>query len=67
MKGTKYPEQQDEVNVVLDYILPRYSKVIIMGDSAGGNIVLSALLKRRDEKKTTTKWNSFNVSLGRFI
>ncbi len=51
MKGTKYPEQQDEVNVVLDYILPKYSKVIIIGDSAGGNIVLSALLKRRDEKK----------------
>lgn len=50
-KGKKYPSQSIEVNNVIDYALNHYDKVVIMGDSSGGNLILSTLLKRRDENK----------------
>ena len=51
LKGTKYPEQNKEVNDVVEYALSKYEKVILMGDSSGGNLILSNTIKRIDENK----------------
>lgn len=51
LKGEKYPSQSIELETVLQYALNKYEKVVVMGDSSGGNVVLSTLLKRRDEGK----------------
>lgn len=48
-KGTHYPEQSRESEVILKYIMSKYDKVVVMGDSSGGNVTLSMLLKMRDE------------------
>lgn len=50
-KGRKYPEQNIELDTLIDHLMPQYKKVILMGDSSGGNIILSNTLKRRDSKK----------------
>lgn len=50
-KGLKYPEQNKELENVLDYVQKRYDRIVLMGDSSGGNLILSTLLKRRDENK----------------
>ena len=47
----KYPEQNIEVEKLVDNIMEKYDKVVIIGDSSGGNLVLTTMLKRRDEKK----------------
>lgn len=49
MKGLHYPIQNMETEVVLKYIMKKYDKVVVVADSAGGNIALSTLLKMRDE------------------
>lgn len=51
LKGKKYPSQSLELESVLQYAFMKYEKVVVMGDSSGGNVVLSTLLKRRDENK----------------
>lgn len=50
-KGLKYPEQNKELENVLDYVQKRYDRIVLMGDSSGGNLILSQVLKRRDEHK----------------
>ena len=50
-KGLKYPEQNKELENVLDYVQKRYDRIVLMGDSSGGNLILSQILKRRDEHK----------------
>ncbi len=48
----QYPVQRDEVLTVYSALRKKYGhsrKIILMGDSAGGNIALSAALKLRDE------------------
>ena len=47
----KYPEQNIEVEKLVDDIMEKYDRVVIIGDSSGGNLVLTTMLKRRDEKK----------------
>lgn len=49
LKGKKYPDQSVELEKVLEYAFSKYDKVVVAGDSSGGNVVLSTLLKRRDE------------------
>lgn len=51
VKGDKYPSQSQELDDLLEYALKKYDKIVIMGDSSGGNVILSNILKRRDEKK----------------
>lgn len=51
LKGKKYPDQSVELEKVLEYAFSNYDKVVVAGDSSGGNVVLSTLLKRRDENK----------------
>ncbi len=50
-KGRKYPEQNIELNLLLENCFKKYDKIILMGDSSGGNIILSTMLKRRDLNK----------------
>lgn len=50
-KIKKYPSQQRELYALLEYANTKYKKIIIIGDSSGGNIVLTTLLKLRDENK----------------
>ena len=47
----KYPEQNIEVEKLVDNIMRKYDRVVIIGDSSGGNLILTTMLKRRDEKK----------------
>ncbi len=49
MKGLQYPIQNMETEIVLKYIMKKYDNVVVVADSAGGNIALSTLLKMRDE------------------
>lgn len=52
IKGEKYPEQNKELNDVIEFAKSRYDKIALIGDSSGGNITLSTILKRRDENKS---------------
>ncbi|WP_068268983.1 alpha/beta hydrolase fold domain-containing protein [Caviibacter abscessus] len=47
----KYPSQSLELEKILEYAYSKYKKVILMGDSSGGNVILSAIQKQRDENK----------------
>ncbi|VWL85148.1 alpha/beta hydrolase [Oceanivirga miroungae] len=47
-KGKRFPSQTYELEVLLNYLKPKYKKVILMGDSSGGNVVLSNTLLRRN-------------------
>lgn len=51
----KYPNANIDVDKGLDYVLSMYENVYIMGDSAGGNLITSTLLKRKDENKKLPK------------
>lgn len=44
----KYPSGNIDFENGLNWTMNRYSKVFVMGDSAGGNLVVSNTLKRRD-------------------
>ncbi|WP_067140670.1 alpha/beta hydrolase [Oceanivirga salmonicida] len=46
-----YPEANIDVENGLEYLKTKYKNIVMLGDSAGGNLVLSTLLKRKDEKK----------------
>lgn len=47
----KYPSQSVELETLLEYAYKKYKKVILIGDSSGGNIILSVIQKQRDESK----------------
>lgn len=54
-KGEKFPSQTYELETVLNSLISRYKKVILMGDSSGGNVILSNTIYRRNigEKKVS--------------
>ncbi|WP_068268979.1 alpha/beta hydrolase [Caviibacter abscessus] len=47
----KYPSQQKELEALLEHAMKKYKKIILIGDSSGGNIILTTMLKLRDENK----------------
>ncbi|WP_064581050.1 alpha/beta hydrolase fold domain-containing protein [Streptobacillus moniliformis] len=46
-----YPSGHDDYDNGLEYAFENYKNVYTFGDSAGGNLIVSTLLKRRDEKR----------------
>lgn len=50
-KGKKYPEQNEELSNLLDFLDGKYKKIILIGDSSGGGLILSVILKRQMENK----------------
>lgn len=49
--GKKYPTQSKELETLLEYAKTKYKKIILVGDSSGGNVILSVMQKLRDENK----------------
>ena len=49
--GKKYPTQSKELETLLKYAKTKYKKIILCGDSSGGNVILSVMQKLRDENK----------------
>lgn len=47
----RYPSGNIDFDNGLEWVLKNYEKVYVMGESAGGNIIMSGILKRRDENK----------------
>ncbi len=50
-KGVKYPEQNNELEKMLDFLHKNYEKVILIGDSSGANLITSSQLYRIDNNK----------------
>ncbi|NYV27648.1 alpha/beta hydrolase [Streptobacillus felis] len=46
-----YPSGHDDYESGLDYVFSKYKNVYTMGDSAGGHLIVSSILKRIGEKK----------------
>lgn len=46
-----YPSANEDVDKGLNYLQEKYEKVYMMGDSAGGNLVVSNTLKRKDNNQ----------------
>lgn len=47
----RYPTGNEDFNNGFEWVIKNYENVYAMGDSGGGNIVVSTTLKRRDEGK----------------
>ncbi len=46
-----YPSGHNDYDIGLEYAFENYKNVYTFGDSAGGHLIVSTLLKRRDEKR----------------
>ncbi len=55
LPNARYPQANQESEYVLEYLEKHYSSINMLGDSAGGNLVLSTLIKRKDERKPLVK------------
>lgn len=50
-KAGHYPSQSIELYKLIDHVYEKHKKVILIGDSSGGNIVTSTAIMRKDSKQ----------------
>ncbi|VWL85149.1 alpha/beta hydrolase fold domain-containing protein [Oceanivirga miroungae] len=50
-KEKKYPYQGEELDNLIDFVIKKYKKVVLIGDSSGAGLILSVILKRQSENK----------------